>query len=202
MEKHRTAIKDIVITAVLTAILTGGKLALLLITNVEIVTVLILVYAYVFGKKISLASTFIFVTIEPMLYGFNSWVISYYIYWPMLAVSGLMLAKLVKRFHGKNNENFYNLALVFSYTATAIICTAAFGVITSLVDALIGSAKTDYAVRYLFPIIYLRGVGFYLTQIISNAVIVAVCFLPLQELLQRLTLAYYGKPCDLKTLNE
>ncbi len=177
--------------AMLTAVLTGGKLALSFIPNIEIVTLLIIVYAYVFGMKISVTATLIFVTIETMIWGFNTWVISYFIYWPMLACLSCLLAKLMRAQHDENISN--KSMLIMPYTALAVLCSALFGVLTSFVDALVGSAKTDFAITVLFPIIYLRGVAFYITHVISNGLIVAVCFLPLQTLLSKLAKTYYGK---------
>lgn len=196
LNKRQKTIKDIVIIALLTATLTGGKYALSFIPNIEIVTLLILCYAFVFGLKISLSSTLIFVTIEGFLYGFNTWLISYYIYWPLLCICGCLLSIAVKR-NKTNNlaenqiNNKNNIIKIISYTALAVILTAFFGVISSFIDALIGAGKTSYTFYYLFPIIYLRGIAFYLAQIISNALIISVCFLPLTNLLSRLSIAYY-----------
>ncbi|NCA67419.1 MAG: hypothetical protein EOM87_05090 [Clostridia bacterium] len=191
MNYRLKAVKDIVLTAMLTATLSGGKLALILIFNVEVVTLFIIVYACVFGLKISLTSTLIFVTLECFLHGFGTWVLLYFIHWPTLCVFSFLLTKLLPSY-SKKGARYYAARLV-AYTSLAIILTAAFGVTSSLIDALIGAGRTSFAFTYLFPIIYLRGVPFYITHVVSNTVIVAVCFLPLSSFLYKLKAKYYGQ---------
>jgi hypothetical protein len=65
--------------------LTGGKLALSAIPNVEIVTLIILLTASVLGLTVALSVTLIFCTVEILLWGFGYWVFAYYVYWPLLA---------------------------------------------------------------------------------------------------------------------
>ncbi len=69
----------------LAATITGGKLALAAVPNVEIVTLLIIVYTAVFGLSVSLPVTLIFVSAEILIFGLNTWVVSYYIHWCALA---------------------------------------------------------------------------------------------------------------------
>lgn len=162
----------------LAATLTGGKLALLLLPNIEIVTLLIITYTFVFGLKVGLATTLIFVVTESFLQGFNTWIIAYFIHWPALSLFSFFISKL------KN----YTYPLII---ALATLMTASFGVLTSLIDALIGSVNTSFAFSYLFPIIYLRGIPFYVTHLLNNVVVCVVCFLPLSKFLTKLKFKYY-----------
>lgn len=196
MNKRQKSIKDIVLIAMLTATLTGGKFALAFLPNIEIVTLLIITYAYVFNLKTSLTATLIFVVLEGFLYGFNTWLIVYIVYWPLLSFATYLLTKLIKpNFQAneiKNTSNQKFVIKLISFTALAVLFTTLFGVLSSFIDALIGSGKTNNTLQYLFPIIYLRGIGFYLTQIISNAIIISICFIPLSNLLTNLNNSYYN----------
>ncbi len=191
---RQKSIKDITLTAILAATILGGKYALAFVPNVEIVTLMIMVYAYVFGAKITLADTLIFVTAEIIIFGFNTWVIAYLIYWPMLAILSSLAAKLVLSRHdaASRESTPARLLTLAVYVSLAVICTAMFGVISSVVDAVAGYAKTGFSFEKLFLTIYLRGVTFYLIHVISNSIIVASCFLPLSKLLCKLSDTYYG----------
>ena len=79
-----------------------------------------------------------------------------------------------------------NKILIISVaTVTAVVLTAFFGVLTSLVD--IGLFSGSYnRFFYRFTIYYMRGVSFYLAQIITNAILFPIVFLPLSISLGRL----------------
>lgn len=81
--------------ALLSAILYVSKVALEAFPNVELISVLVLVYSLVFG-----AETFLIITVfnlfELIQWGFGSWWISYLYVWPLLCLSVLLLKKLVK----------------------------------------------------------------------------------------------------------
>ena len=96
------------------------KLALAAIPNVEGVTLLHALFGYCFGWY-GVAASFVFVSIEPLIWGYNTWVLSYYLYWPLVALVFMILGKMKQR-----NR--------FVLTATAVLLTVWFGVLTSLVD--------------------------------------------------------------------
>ncbi|MCQ2409067.1 MAG: hypothetical protein MJ068_00825 [Clostridia bacterium] len=151
--------------ALMAALLTTLKLAFSFIPNVEVVTLLILVFSSSFGLIYSLPATLIFCLTEMLFYGFNSWVILYFVYWPLLAV---ISAVLLKR---KN-------------VAVAVIISAflsfVFGVLSACADTLFCVMKLsgpDLA-KY-FAAYYLRGLYFDVIHIVSSSVIVLVLFRPL-----------------------
>lgn len=108
-----------------------------------------------------------------MIYGFGYWVVAYYIYWPLLAAIASLL-KLIR------NPLPRNIAA----TVIAVVITTFFGVLTSVVDAAFASNLSKTFVIY-FPIIYMRGIWFYVTHIVSNAVIVPLLFNPLSKALKQ-----------------
>lgn len=162
----------VALIAMIAAMLTGGKLALLFLPNVEVVTLIIILTSCVFGITVSLPATLIFVTVEPFFHEINTWLISYYIYWPLLA--------LVFSIFMKNKEN-----PLFPAILTAIM-TFLFGVITTLTDTILAGGLNNGMFFRLFGFNYARGVAFFITHIVSNLFIVAILYKPLYVLLKRL----------------
>ena len=157
----RKAAVTIALVGIMAATLECAKLALASLPNVEAVTLLTALYGYVFGPLGILASV-VFVCIEPMIWGVGTWIISYIIYWPAVAAVFMLLGRLkIKR--------------RFAITSIAVILTFLFGILTSLVD--IGLFTGNYEnFIYRFGIYYARGVYFYLTQIICNAILFPLVF--------------------------
>lgn len=151
----------IALVGIMAASIECVKLALAALPNIEAVTLLIGLYSYVFGIYGVLAAL-IFVMIEPLIWGFGSWVISYLIYWPTLGIIFALLGKL----RVKNR---------FTITVIGVLMTFLFGVLTSLVDVGLFSGSFDNFL-YRFGIYYARGIVFYAVQIGCNAVLLFLLF--------------------------
>ena len=156
------------LVGVMAATVECAKLALASIPNVEVVTLLIASYSYVFGPLGVLASV-VFVIMEPLIWGFGGWFISYLIYWPTVAVVFALLGRLRR-------------GRIIIPTLTAVILTLLFGVLSSLVDIGLFTGYFDSFFERFF-IYYLRGIPFYLTQIITNAVVFPLTFPLITKLL-------------------
>lgn len=152
------------------ATLECGKLALAAIPNFEVVTLLCGIYGYVFGPLGILASL-VFVAIEPLIWGFGTWIISYIIYWPLVSVVFFILSRLRVRSR-------------ISLTATALILTLFFGVLTSLVDVGLFSGSYENFF-YRFSVYYARGIVFYAIQLGANALLFSLLFPYLSSQLTR-----------------
>lgn len=148
-----------------------GKLALAAIPNVEVVSLLLGLYGYVFGW-VGVAAAVVFVCMEPLIWGFGPWMVSYFIYWPALALVFCMLGRMRVR---------SRLVL----PAVAVGMTFLFGVLTSLVDIGLFSGYFDNF-WYRFGVYYARGIVFYAVQMACNAVTFFFLFPPLSRLLARL----------------
>lgn len=157
------------------ALLIGGKEALAAIPNVEIVTLLCAVYGFTLGP-LSLVSVLAFVTCEGAIYGFGSWIASYYIYWPLVAATFMLLKRLLKR------------PRYIVPTVAAAALTLFFGVLTSLADVgLLSGFFHDFWRR--FAVYYMRGITFYVTQLICNLVLFPAAFVPLCRALEKCSAA-------------
>ena len=159
-------------TALLAASLTAFKMALAFVPNVEVVTLLIVVYASAFGAAYAMPATLIFCAVETAMYGFGSWVLLYFVYWPLLAIVASVCLKGGRA----------PLAVVISVLGSAV-----FGVLSACCDTLFcafnlaPSRLGDYWIVY-----YVKGLYFDIVHIVSNAVILVVAYAPLVAVLKRL----------------
>lgn len=179
MKQHNNAILNICITASMTAIIVAGKWALSWVAQVEIVTITIALFAAVWGIRRGIISATVFVIIDTLIVGFGTWVISYLVHWNMIAITFGLLNKVP--FAKPRNRAVCN-------TALALLMTALFGVLTSIVDTLIGYSPdngmwlvwSDFFTR--FAVMYTRGIVFFVVHMVSNTALFAVGFLPLYRL--------------------
>lgn len=79
--KHKTL--EIVLFGMLGAIAYVSQIALSFLPNIEVVSVLFLVYTRTFGRK-ALFPIYVFVLLEGIFYGFGSWWIMYLYVWAVL----------------------------------------------------------------------------------------------------------------------
>ena len=159
-------VRTIATVGVMAATLECGKLVLSFLPNIEVVSILTALYGYVFGWAGVLAS-FIFVIIEPLIWGFGPWFITYLIYWPTLAFVFMCLGRR------KIENRWVILAIILGLTV-------GFGILSSITDVAlyIGINKHYFSNLILY---YIRGIGFYLTQICCNAVLFLLVFKALKD---------------------
>ena len=152
--------------AVCAATVTAGKLALAAIPNVEIVSLLLAAYGYVFGGAGVLAA-FVFCGVEVLIWGAGSWVALYFIYWPALTLLFAVAGRLKIR-------------------RRLVLTAAACVVLSSLIDTgLFTGFHENFWQR--FAIIYARGASFYITQTVCNAITFTLLFIPFTALLRKIT---------------
>lgn len=155
----------IVLIAFLSALLVVAKEALSVIPNVELVTLLLLVYTKLLGYKKTLYITFIFTTIQAIIYPPHTWIITYYLVWPLLVLGGSLIFKL------KGSGVIIAIyAAVFGLT---------FGAFDSLVLSFVYGFHT-------FVPIWIRGLPWDLVHGFSNYLTVLLLFEPLQKNLKKL----------------
>lgn len=165
-------VKDLVLIGILSATITAGKLALSFIPNIEIVTLLFITYTLVFGYRKSLFMSLIFTTTEIFIYGFNTWLLGYYLIWPLLILSTALMKRLIKSEYG-----YAILGALFGY---------AFGFFFALVESFF------YGIAYGWAY-WLRGLLFDLIHGTSNFIIILTLLNPLKKLLFKLKRVYYNE---------
>ena len=140
------------------AALEAVKHALAFLPNVELVTLLIILYTLYFGDKIIyvIAS---FILLEGCWYGFGLWWVMYAYIWPLLALLTYLLRK---------QESVW----VFSVLSGGFgLC---FGALCSIPYFFIGGAKTAFAW-------WVAGIPYDLIHCVSNFLLCRVLFLPLKN---------------------
>ena len=150
--------------ALLSAILYVSKVALEFLPNVELVSLLTIIYTLVFGTEAFLIVT-VFNFFELIQWGFGTWWFSYLYVWPLLCLIILLLKKIIK-------EEF----LIWS------IVSGGFGLIFGSLFAIVYiPVDPAYAFSY-----WISGLPWDVWHAVWNFVLMLVLGKPLYQLLNRL----------------
>lgn len=168
--------KKIALIAVFSAMLTGAKFALSWIPNVEIVTLLLAVFAYSYGSRYAIPVATVFSITDILIYGFGYWVISYLIHWNVL-----VLMVCVLKYKGVKSEYIYAL--------TVGILTFLFGFLTSFIDVSLSGGFMGFGERFF--VYYLSGTMFYIIHIACNVILIITLFKPLSNIAEKMKERYF-----------
>ncbi len=159
--------------ALMSALLAGGKLAMSALPNIEPVTPLLVVFSAVFGWQMSVTSALIFCLTQIVTYGAGVWTISYFIYWPLLAlVSGTVLSKRPKAY----------IAVIIAFSGTLL-----FGFLDALIWSAINVVSGSTVGFFkIFAIYYANGFIFTAIHLANAVVTVSLLFIPLKKGLERI----------------
>ncbi|MCD8068031.1 MAG: hypothetical protein LUE87_03925 [Lachnospiraceae bacterium] len=162
------SVKDIALIGMMTATIEVVKDALAFLPNVELVTLLIVLYTLFFGKRILFAIP-VFVLLQGMVHGFGLWWIMYLYVWPLLAV----LTSLFRK----------QTSLLF-WSAFCGLFGLFFGALCSLPYLVLSGPAAAFAW-------WVAGIPFDLLHCVSNAVLCLVLFKPLRLALGKLKIAWF-----------
>ena len=156
-------VRKITRIALLSAILYVSKVALEFLPNVELVSLLTVLYTLVFGKEAFLIVT-VFNLFELIQWGFGTWWVSYLYVWPLLVLITLLLKKIIK-------EEF----LIWS------VVSGLFGLIFGSLFAIVYlPVDPAYALAY-----WISGLPWDVWQGVCNFVLMLVIGKPLYLLLKK-----------------
>lgn len=164
MTDNGLAVRRIVYIAVMTAIMEAAKIALNPVPNVELITLLVIVFTKQFGWKMTLPAVLIFAFIECTYWGFGTWSIVYFYMWPLL----VLLTHL-----NRNAESSWN------YTVLSAAFGLTFGAFCSVVTLIAAGLKAAFAW-------WIAGIPYDLVHGISNFIICLLLFRPLNNALEAL----------------
>lgn len=85
-------VKEMTVMALLGAVMYVGKFALAFLPNIEVVSILVVVYTLTFGRR-ALLPIYVFVLLEGITYGFGIWWTMYLYIWTIL----YLVARLMRR---------------------------------------------------------------------------------------------------------
>lgn len=156
-------LSEIVLFGVLGAMTFGAKYVMSWMPNIEPVSLLVMLYAVVFGQK-CFFPVYVYVILEILFYGIGSWAINYLYIWAILAGLALLLRKM---------EHPLGWAVLSG--AFGLL----FGALCAPVDFFIGGF--GYAISK-----WVSGIMYDVLHCAGNFVIALVLFAPLRTLLEKL----------------
>ena len=141
----------------------GLKVAMSYLPNIEPVSLLVMVFAVVFGKK-SLFPIYLYVIMEILIYGLGTWNFNYLYVWAILALAAYLLRKM------RSPLGWAMVSGVFGLS---------FGLLCAPVDFALGDL--GYVVSK-----WISGIPFDIAHCIGNFVIALLLFSPLRTLTEKL----------------
>ena len=139
--------KDLALIGVYTALLLGGQFALASLSGIEIVTLLVFVFAFSFGVRRSLILVVAFSFLRCFLFGFfPSVLILYLIYYPIFVT---IMGLLGNRFKHKLTPKRHVLVII-----VAVILTVFFSLLDSVITPLYYGFSTLEWKGYLASSLY------------------------------------------------
>lgn len=160
--------RDIVLCALLGALLFVSQVALAVLPNIEIVSLLVILYTLIFGKKV-IAAVYLFALLEGLVYGFGIWWLIYLYIWPLLAVIAYILRT--------------NTSVVW-WAVIAGIYGLCFGALCSIPYFITGGLYGGFSY-------FITGIPFDLLHCAGNVVVVLFLFQPLRRALEKLYALFY-----------
>ena len=162
----KLTLRQIALFGVLGALTFGLKVAMSMLPNIEPVSLMVMLFAVVFGWK-GLYPVYLYVMMEILYWGINLWNLNYLYVWAILFVLALLLKRM------QHPIWWAVLAGLFGIS---------FGLLCSPVYMFMGgNFSFSYGIRW-----WLSGIGFDVSHAIGNFVIALVLFVPLRNLLTRL----------------
>lgn len=147
---------DIVISAMLAAIMLVCQVVLAFLPNIEVVSILVIVGTLVFERRM-LISIYVFALLEGLIYGFGIWWINYLYVWTILYV----ITRLFKK----------NSSVIFWMIVSALFGLF-FGMLCSIPYAIAGGVAAGIAN-------WVAGIMFDITHCVGNLIVALVLFKPL-----------------------
>ena len=163
MDKAKITIREIALFGMLGALTFGLKVAMSYLPNIEPVSLLVMIFAVVFGKK-CLYPIYLYVLMEVLLYGIGTWNMNYLYVWAILALAAYLMRKM---------EHPLGWALLSGGFGLA------FGLLCAPVDFLLGDI--GFVISK-----WAAGIPFDLMHCAGNFVIALLLFKPLRKLTEKL----------------
>ena len=161
--KRGISVRDIALLGMMACTMEAGKLALSIVPNVEIVSLMIILFTICFGKK-AIYGIIVFVLMECAVWGVGLWTIMYLYIWPILGIAAYMFRKVDSKWF---------------WSVFAAIFGLLFGPLCSLTYLVTGGP-------YMAFTWWVAGIPWDIIHCIANFVIMAVLYVPLVRLLRRL----------------
>lgn len=155
--------KDLAVMGVMAAIVFISQVALSFLPNIELVTLLFILYTLVIGRKV-FGVVYAFVFLEGITYGFGLWWINYLYVWTVLCFITLVFRK---------QTSFVFWSIIFGFFGLA------FGALCSLPYFFISGPSGAFAY-------WIAGIPSDITHCIGNVCLCLILFKPLHYILMKI----------------
>lgn len=157
----KLTVREMVLFGILGSMTFGAKYVMSFLPNIEPVSLCVMLYAVVFGRK-WVYPVYLYVGLEILFYGLGIWNLNYLYTWAILAVIAGFL---------RNMEGSLGWAMVSG------VFGLAFGALCGIVDVFIGGFP--YAVAK-----WISGIPFDISHCAGNFIMALLLFQPLRTLLE------------------
>lgn len=152
---------ELTLFSLLAALMVALQVALMALPNVELVSLLTVLYTRRYGKR-ALIILYVFVLAEGLIYGFGLWFVNYLYVWTVLWGLTLLFRRM---------EDLVGWVILLGAYGLG------FGLLCAIPYVFIGGP--GYAVSY-----FISGIPFDLTHGLANAVLAAILLRPLERLMR------------------
>lgn len=159
----KLALSEIALFGILGGLTFAAKMVMAALPNIEPVSLMVMLFAVVFGKK-ALYPIYVYVTLEILYYGINTWSICYLYIWLILALGAWLMKSSKEPLAWAMLSGVYGLL---------------FGALCGIVDIFIGGFA--YAAAK-----WTSGILYDIYHCVGNFVIALFLFVPLRNLMQKL----------------
>lgn len=153
---------EIVVMGVLTAVVFTAQVAMGFLPNIELVTLLFILYTLVLGRKVFLI-IYVFVFLEGIFYGFGLWWVNYLYVWTVQSIVTLMLRKQTSVFFWSILSGFYGIS---------------FGALCAIPYFFMGGPSSAFAY-------WVSGIAYDIPHCIGNVIVCLLLFKPLYKVLDQ-----------------
>jgi len=158
--------RELVLMGTLTAIVFVGQVAMGFLPNIEIVTLLFIIYTQVFGKKVFFM-IYAFAMLEGFFYGFGMWWINYMYVWSIQALITLFFRK-------QNTAVFWSILSGFYGIS--------FGALCAIPYFFMGGPAGAFSY-------WVSGIAYDIPHCVGNVVLCLVLYKPIRYIIEK---AVYG----------
>ena len=150
----------------LSAILLTLQVAISFLPNIELVSLLLIVYSFKLGKKDMLLTILLFSLLEGIVWGFGDWVIGYMWIWPVLYILTIIFKPILK----SNSSYWAILSAIWGFL---------FGILFAIQHAIMYGINMGYAY-------WLNGLLFDVIHAVGNYIVTILLFEPLTTSFEKL----------------
>lgn len=162
MSSDSVRTKNLILLALFSSIVYVSQIVLAFIPNVNVVTLMFIVYSYNIGIKKTLIILVVFINLMGITYGFGYWIIGYYWIYGVL----IILTRLLKVFIKDN-----------------LILWSLFGLLFGFLFGFLFAINDHYFIGVNLMAYYIRGIPFDVIHGFSNMIAILFLFKPLNNVI-------------------